>query len=191
MGLWEFDLPLKITCVIVVAMIIVLTALAPRWKWKRRWALLASVPLGVVVSLPMFAIVHEVVAWKRFGVFHHADAQALTTEGYLRYYLPPKATDITVNHRSIGHEARYSISEADWRAFVDEVWARKGRPQEDRDRADRQMLEDDSMYRERLTKMGWSLSKQTQQMAGPMFGDYSMFYYDRATGTAFQSVTYW
>lgn len=123
--LWPLVLPAQITAAILTACVAAATALAPLARLRRWRAFLASAFLALAAFIPSCCVVMRAVDARRFGAFEY-DAFARVMDPRVERYLPPAATNITLDKRPGGFRARYRIAEADLRAYVDAAWRRSG-----------------------------------------------------------------
>ncbi len=123
--LWPLVLPLKITFWSLAGLVALVTVVLPIFKWKRRNVLSVSLLVAFVAFIPSCTAVMSIVDARRFGVFHYK-AYSEVRDFRIERFLPPKASDITLDKFEMGHRAKYSISEADLRAYLDGLWREYG-----------------------------------------------------------------
>ncbi len=203
--LWPVVLPAEITFWLLAIIVVLLTALAPRWKWKRGPTLAVSMLLSMPLFIPACIVVMAVVDSQRFGIFRYGNASEIDDFRILRY-LPPAATNITLEKREGGHRARYSISEKDLQSFLDEVWRMYGKdstiPREkadedspplsrQADRSRREAIQDE--FTSRFEGLGWQVPEELKVIRAPVFnnGAGATYFYDASTGTAYHRGSYW
>lgn len=194
--LWPVVLPFQITVVLIAVVVGLAMALARRWKWNRLQALSVSALCGCLAFVPvMIGVAIVVDAW-RFGLFRHA-AFSEVRDFRIERYLPPMATEITLDKYASGHCARYSIRETELVAFVDDQWGaysqRTALPSSRRDASRLAASYDLDRLRHDFERLGWSLSDGTIVLVGPRAanGAGATYCYDRRTGLAYHRAGYW
>lgn len=123
--LWPIVLPAKITFWVLSGLVAIIVTISPVFGLKRGMAALVAGILACVVFIPSCTAVMSIVDARRFGVFHY-DTYAEVDDFRIERFLPPGARDITLDKFSMGHRARYSISESELRAYVDGLWQQYG-----------------------------------------------------------------
>ena len=126
---WAAVLPFQITCVLVVMLWAAAVAFAPKLKITRRGAALLGPMLGVAGFIPLCLGVGLLCDAVRFGEFHYATAAEVDTPR-IALWLPPAATDLTVDAFNSGFRARYAVDRAELDAWLDELWENSGRAEE-------------------------------------------------------------
>jgi hypothetical protein len=99
--------------------------MAPLLKWKRRKTFLISSMLALVAFIPFCAGIMFVADTIRFGYCEfqsYDEAQDFRAERFL----PTAAIDIKMHKLANGYRARYSISESDFHAYLNELWDKYG-----------------------------------------------------------------
>ncbi len=123
--LWTLVLPFKITFSLLAALVVIATAIAPALKWKRGKTFLISALAACLAFIPLFAGVMAFIDTQRFGVFEYATFDDVN-DFRVERYLPPAATKITLDKYPQGFRARYTITEPDLIAYLDDIWERYG-----------------------------------------------------------------
>jgi hypothetical protein len=194
--LWPVILPIQITVVLIVAVVGLVTALAPRWKWKRLRVLMVSLLCGSLAFVPTCMGIAVIVDSWRFGLFHYATFSEVR-DVRIERFLPPMATNIALDKYASGHRARYSIREPDLVAYVDEMWSKHSRmtkvaaskrdPERPLTSSERDWFQHD------FERLGWTVSESTVVLAGPHAanGAGASYYYDRRAGLAYHRAGYW
>lgn len=121
--IWSLILPFKITCVVLVVLVILANVVAPLLRWKRLPVLGLSLVAAAVAFLPSFLVIMGVVDLVRFGTFYHSTFDEVD-DPLVELFLPPDATDITIYKNSVRFRARYTISQADLTKHVNSMWAK-------------------------------------------------------------------
>jgi hypothetical protein len=123
--LWPIVLPFKITFWCLAVLVGIATATAPVLKWKRGKTFLIISLIACVAFIPSCVGIMAVIDTQRFGVFEY-DAFGDVNDFRVERYLPPAATAITIDKYPQGFRARYSVTETDLIAYLDDIWAQYG-----------------------------------------------------------------
>lgn len=191
--LWPLVLPLKITFWCFAWLVATVTLLAPLFKWKRGTAFLASFVLAAVAFIPSCTAVMSVIDQRRFGAFHYTSF-AEVNDLRVERYLPPQASDITLDKYAMGHRAKYSISEADLRAYVDGLWRRYGEysaiPRDELDDGATVKYEE---FRHWFAGLDWPPIELAIVCRSPVErdGGGATYYFDPEAGVAYHHAGYW
>jgi len=78
---------------------------------------------GFVAFVPSCTGIMHVLDGHRFGVFTYATFDEVD-DARVERYLPPTATNITIHKQAIGFRARFTITQAQLDAHLDEAWRR-------------------------------------------------------------------
>ena len=191
--LWPIVLPFLITLGFLAVLVVVLTMIAPVFRWKRGPTLAISVVLACVLFIPSCTGIMRFVDTQRFGLF---DYKAYADVGDFRVerFLPPEAHDITLHKAASGHRAKYAISETDLTEYVDGLWNRYGEQST--------ILRDEfgegkpvaaEVFEQEFGDLGWSPLEDSVTFHSPVEDDGggATYYYDRKTGTAYHEAGYW
>lgn len=191
---WPLILPLQITSVLLIALVALAVANAPRWKRTRRAMLFGSTAIAVVAFLPLSFAVSWVIDSFRFGESHYAQASRVNDKR-VQYYLPPTATQITLHTRGNGYHARYRISRAELDAFLDAAWANAdyANPDERGQLANSGREIDQRQFAHWFEAVEWPLPPRAVCLYGPVEpdGGGAIYYLDPIAGVVFQSTGYW
>ena len=122
---WPLVSPFQITISLLMALVVLLTAVAPIVKWKRGKMFVVSLAIGCVAFIPCFMGIMAIIDSQRFGTFQYNSASEVNDFRVARY-LPPKARNVTLKKLPGGHFAKYSISKADLMPFLDSLRDRYG-----------------------------------------------------------------
>jgi hypothetical protein len=112
-------LPLQLTLLLFAAITVVVVSRGKSGE-KRVQRFLVCFFAGIILFVPVLFGVGYLVDSVRYGEFHYADGSKIRDRKYIE--LPRKATDITVHKYASGHEARFTVSEADLKSWLDEYW---------------------------------------------------------------------
>ncbi len=110
--LWPIVLPLKVTFSLFVGIVVVATASATVFKWKRTKTLLISTIIAILAFVPSLAEIQSVIDARRFGVFDIPDFDGID-DFRVERYLPPAARGITIDKTRMGYRARFTITQAE------------------------------------------------------------------------------
>lgn len=126
---------------------------------------------------------------------HSFKTVAEITDPRVKPWLPPQATEISLLSERGGHYARYKISEADFKKFLDQLWeAKKDSSAHQRDRMSG---EGEPANRELMAKhfkaAGWEPLDNAITYYSPSkpSGAMTTYYYDREAGIAYHDRGYW
>ncbi|MBA4031283.1 MAG: hypothetical protein C0478_10410 [Planctomyces sp.] len=135
----------------------------------------------------------SIVDARRFGVFQYATFADINDVRVQRY-LPTTARYITLEKSAMGHRAKYSISESDLRAHLDEQWALRGQYSTiPRDKiGDGSIVSEETVAR-LFGDLGWTIPESVTEWHTPVGGNGAgaTYFYDPTTGTAFHRAGYW
>lgn len=123
--LWPLVLPFQITISLLMALVALLTALAPVVKWKRGKMFEISLAFGCLAFIPSCMGIMALIDSQRFGIFQYHSPSEVNDLRVARY-LPAKARSITLKKFPAGHYARYAISKADLLSYLDTLWDNDG-----------------------------------------------------------------
>ncbi len=135
----------------------------------------------------------EIVDAQRFGTYQYstfADVDDFRVERYL----PTNAHDITLNKYAMGHRARYSISESNLTAYLDDLWDKHG----EYSASSREKLHDGvpvsgESFAHYFDELGWPSFDNAMELHSPIQGDGggATYYFDPATDIAYHIAGYW
>lgn len=123
--LWFVVQPFKVTCLVIVGLIVSCTLCAPLLGGRRPRTLRWSVVIGILLFVPSCQGIMKVIDASRFGGFAHPDFDSVKNERVARW-LPSTATDITTYCRRAGHDARFSVSPDDLTTWFSDYRAKFG-----------------------------------------------------------------
>jgi hypothetical protein len=191
--LWPFVLPLKITFYLMTGLVALLTVCAPIMKWKRATVFAYSTSVACIAFIPSCTGIKELIDAHRFGVFHY-ESFTEVQDMRIERFLPPKSRDITLEKNAMRHRAKYSLSEPDLKAYLDEQWDKYG----EYSASSRDQLRDgESVSAEEFADifgdLGWPPPRNITQMHSPMEADGggATYYFEPGSGTVFHRAGYW
>lgn len=123
------------------------------------------------------------------------DTAAEVSDPRVKPCLPPEARNITVYRERGGHFARYTVSEAAFHRFLDDLW--KAEKEDSAHRRDAMHGEGEPANPESLAKrfepLGWEPLKNAVIYYSPSKANGAMttYYFDRETGIAYHDAGYW
>lgn len=120
---WHVNLPFAITFWTLLVLVLTATAVAPLFKWRRRWTFLAASGLAMVLFIPSCTAIMDVTNRDLFGVFSHPDAASVGRTPAV-YFLPPTARNIVIEQRQAGFSAKFQIDKPSLDAWFEGVWQR-------------------------------------------------------------------
>lgn len=191
---WSFVLPFQITCVVLLAGLLIAICVVPAS------ARIKTFGLGVLLSGFAFvpscaAIDWATIPW-RFGMFEYADF-ASADDRRMNFWMPPAATDILVNKGRNGYIATFHIDQASLESWFTSKWQESldhgvnNWPADERiERADKQKL----VGSVKKTKgLNWNPTGYGIIYNGPYADNWagSTIYYDPTTSTALQKTADW
>ena len=126
---------------------------------------------------------------------HSFKTVAEITDRRIRPCLPPQATEISLLSERGGHFARYKISEADFKKFLDQLWeVEKDSSAHQRDSmaGEGEPANRETMAR-RFKAAGWEPLDNAITYYSPSkpSGAMTTYYYDLAAGIAYHDTGYW
>ncbi|SIO26272.1 hypothetical protein SAMN05444166_3322 [Singulisphaera sp. GP187] len=193
--LWPLALPFKITIALLMALVALLTALAPIVKWKRGKMFKISLACGCLALIPSCMGIMAIIDSQRFGTFQYNSGSEVN-DFRVERYLPAKARNITLKKISAGHWAKYSISKADLLSYLDAIWDRYGEYSvTSRDQLhDGEPVSVDSIDYDRMfADLKWPALKNPIEFHSPIGkdGDGAIYYFDATTETVYHRAGYW
>jgi hypothetical protein len=126
---------------------------------------------------------------------HNFKTVAEIADPRIKPCLPPQATEISLLSERGGHFARYTVSEADFKKFLDQLWEAKN----DSSAHQREMMagEGEPANRESMARRfkaaGWEPLNNAITYYSPSKpnGAMTTYYYDRDAGIAYHDTGYW
>lgn len=191
--LWPIELPVRITFWIMIALIGVSTLIAVALKRKPVRVFLASTMLAFIAFIPSCTGIMALLDARRFGVFQYAN-YAEVQDFRIYRYLPPTAQSIALEKTAMGHRAKYLISEAEMRDFVDLIWRKWG----DGSAIERTGLREgevvkpdemDYLFRD----LGWPPLSNAIRFHSPVAGNGAgaQYFLDVSSGIVYHRAGYW
>lgn len=191
--LWPLVLPFQITISLLMALVALLTALAPIVKWKRGKMFGISLAFGCLAFIPSCMGIMAIIDSQRFGTFQFNSASGVNDFRVARY-LPAKARNISLKKFPAGHCAKYSISKADLLSYLDALWDRYGQHSAiSRDQLhDGEPVSVDSIDHV-FADLKWPALKNPIEFHSPIENDGggATYYFDATTDTVYHRAGYW
>ncbi|WP_148080025.1 hypothetical protein [Roseimaritima ulvae] len=187
--LWPIVLPSKITACVLLALVFVVTVV----KWRRVPTFIGITLLSLIAFVPSCTGIMRILDADRFGVFEYASFDNVD-DFRVERYLPPAATNITVDKYAQGFRARFTISQSQLDAYLDDVWRKYG----DRSVVSRgEMLAmetvDEQSHQLYFGDLGWPYLDDANEVHGPTAGNGAGFtiWFSPSEGVAYQRGSYW
>jgi hypothetical protein len=191
--LWPYELPAQITFWIMLAMIGVSTFLAIVLKRKPSRAFFVSTTLAIIAYIPSCSLIMSALDGRRFGVFQYASYGDVQDFRIYRY-LPHAARSITLEKTAMGHRAKYLISEAELRDYVDKLWKESGDGSAiaRSDTNDGEVVEPEEISRQ-FGDLGWPPLSNAIRFHSPVQrdGGGAEYFLETNTGTVYHRAGYW
>lgn len=192
--LYPVVLPFQITILVLAIAVVAITTLAPLLKWKRGKTFLITSLVALVAFIPSCTGIMFVVDEFRFGHFEYQTYKDIDDFRPQRY-LPTAATSITMYKIDSGFRARYSISEPDFRAYVDGLWEKYGRfsaVKREQLSGEGSSVDADELQR-RFRGLGWKPLANAIKYHSPRErdGGGATYYFDADAGMVYQRTDYW
>jgi len=192
--LWPIVLPFKITFWSLTAFVVLVTAIAPVLKWKRAKTLLVSTLLAMLAFTPSCTGVMYLVDAMRFGYFEYATFDDVNDFRAERY-LPTAASNIKMHKHANGYRAQYTISDAEFHAYLDKLWAEFGEfSAVERGEMSGEGSPASQEELERLfSEFDWKSLENAIEYYSPTEADGggATYYFDCEGGVAYQRTGYW
>lgn len=193
---WPVVLPFKFTFWMLAGLVLGATVMAPAFKGKRGRTFLLSTCCALAAFIPSCIGIELIVDQFRFGQFEYLCYDDIHDFRYQRY-LPATATNIKMHKHpgGNGYRACYSISEADFQSYLNELWDEYG----ERSAVQRGGYSDDGRqadlddFRFKFGDLGWTPWDNPVISHSPSESDGggATYYFDRDAGTAYQSTGFW
>lgn len=190
---WPLVLPVQLTFVIMLALIVISTVLAFALNWKPIRVLVGTTAFSIVAFVPSCSGIMSVLDARRFGIFHHATCGEVQ-DFRIHRYLPDSARSITLVKTSMGHRAKYFISESELRAYIERLWKKHGEqsaiPRKDLKEGEIARLDE---IQRQFGGLGWPPLPNAIRFHSPVEGDggSAEYFYDASSGTAYHCAAYW
>lgn len=191
--LWPVVLPFQITACVFVAVVVCATILAPIIKWKRLKTFLGVSIFSMLAFVPSCAGIMHVIDAQRFGVFEYATFGDVN-DFRVERYLPPVARDITLDKYAQGFRARFTITQAELDAFLDQLWDKYGeRSAVPRGGMWSMEIVDANAHELYYGDLDWSHLENATESFGPSAANGAGFsiWYSAAEQLAYQRAGYW
>lgn len=188
---WPLFLPSFITFAILVGAVLLVMWQAPRWRIAPSSVLFWGTLCGVLAFVPSCAIVMGLVDRVRFGVFDYVSFADIS-DSRVERYLPPAATQITVEKRQSGFRARFRISENDLNTYLDADWKSRGNTSPiPYDQA--RPAPDTTGSHEIFSDLNWPPMVEVVRYQGPLAPNGAGFtiWYSSPSGIAYERASYW
>ncbi|MGB7346114.1 MAG: hypothetical protein WBD20_17990 [Pirellulaceae bacterium] len=191
--LWPAVLPFQITVCVIAAIVCSVTIVAPMVRWKRLPTFFASLLLGALLFIPSCIGVMNVIDQRRFGVFQHANFPEVD-DFRVERYLPPAATNITIDKQAQGFRAKFSLTRKQLDTFMKDVWDAHGdadvSPAEET--AEPRTV-DAGFQQMKYGDLGWPHLPDAIEFGGPYASNGAGFsiYYSPSQQVAYQHAGYW
>lgn len=190
---WPLVLPFQITISLLIALVVLSTALAPLVKWKRGRMFGISLAFGCLAFIPSCMGILAVVDSQRFGTFQFDSALEVNDFRVARF-LPEKARNISLKKFPAGHYARYSISKTDLLSYLDAVWDKYGKYSTvPRDRLHQGEPAFAQMIDHEFDGLEWPALENPIQFHSPVESDGggATYYFDETSDTVYHRAGYW
>ena len=130
---------------------------------------------------------------KRFGVFAYSTF-AVVQDFRVERYLPPVATNITVDKYAQGFRAKFTITQAELDAFMDDLWDKHG-DQSTVARGERPARDsiDADFHSHVYGDLGWDHLANATEVFSPTAGNGAGFsiWFSAEKNIAYQHAGYW
>lgn len=191
--LWPIVVPFQITSCVLLALLAVATVAAPMVRCRRLHTFLCVGVLCLICFIPLCGVIMRTMDANRFGVFVYKTFNEVQ-DFRVERYLPPAATDITVDKYAQGFRARFSISQSELNAFMDRVWERHG-DQSVVARGEIMALKtiDIESHSLRYGDLGWEHLRDATELYSPTAGNGAGFsiWFCPSKSVAYQRAGYW
>ena len=191
---WPLILPFQITCGVLLAAVVALTALVPPKTWGRFKTFTLYSTIAMIAFIPSCTGIMIAVDAVRFGDFTYASYDDIPDFRSQRY-LPELAADIRMRKHSNGYLARYKISAHDFESYLDELWNKYG----EYSAVERGGFHDDQKpikpeaFNMTFGDLGWDCPPNGIVYYSPSEGDGggATYYVDTKAGVVFQRTGFW
>lgn len=191
--LWPIILPFQLTSLIMVVAIVAVTIFAAAKEWKPGLAFVLASTVAFVVFVPSCTGIKSFLDARRFGIFQYASCSDVR-DFRVERYLPPAAKTITLEKTAMGHRAKYSITEAELREYIDQLWNKFGQrsavPRGDSTEGETARPNEFERW---FKDLEWPTPKNTICFHSPTEADGggAIYFLDPDTGTVYQRAGYW
>lgn len=191
--LWPLELPVKITFWLLIAIVLLATIVSVKLKWSQRRTFVIASLAAIIGFIPSCSIVMRIVDARRFGVFEYASYSEVQ-DFRIERFLPPAAKNITLEKTSVGHRAKYSISESELKSYVDGLWVAYG----NYSAVPRSNLKDGETVKSEEIEtdfqgLNWPRMKAAVKFHSPVErdGGGATYFFDPTSGVTYHRVGYW
>lgn len=190
--LWPYVVPVKIAFWSLLALVVLVTLLAPLVRWNRSKAFAISAVTALLAFIPLTGAIVQIMDASRFGRFEYATYDEVN-DFRVERYLPPAAREIALLKYAGGYRTRYSITEEELTEYLDGLWDTYGQrsavPRDDLGEGEPVSAE----TFEHEFRGEWPNVEGTIQYHSPIEADGggATYYFDRASGIAYQRAGYW
>ncbi len=191
--LWPIVLPFQLTVLLLAVTILLGTLVAPFFRLRRATVFGTLFFIALLAFLPAIYAIGTIVDRYRFGIFTYTNYRDVR-DFRVERYLPPTATQITIEKTAMGHRARYTITEKQLRDYVNDCWNAYG----NKSAVGRAELGDcelvDYEHVSHWFKgLDWPPLTRVRQFHSTVQGDGggAQYYFDDTTGTVYQYAGYW
>jgi hypothetical protein len=191
--LWPIVLPFQITSLVLLALIVLATLAAPLLKWRRLPTFVGVLVFSLIAFIPSCVGIMNVVDSRRFGVYNYQTFNEVK-DFRVERYLPSAARDITVDKYAQGFRARFTITQAELDAYMDEVWNSYGKwSVVKRGEMSAMALIDRQSHELRFGDLGWDYLDDATEIYGPTAGNGAGFsiWYSPSKRVAYERGGYW
>ncbi|WP_145247185.1 hypothetical protein [Aeoliella mucimassa] len=183
---------MRLTFVVLVALVCLATMFAPRWNRKRKSMFSLAVAVACVAFIPSCVLIQVAIDKVRFGEFEYSSAADIH-DRRVDGWMPRQASNIRLFKHAGGFQAKYQIEQAELEAFIDREWKEWGRYSVV-SRSDIEQGRFVSTMREDFRyppETGSDTPLKTY--SSPVAADGAGFtiWYDPETATAYQEAGYW
>jgi hypothetical protein len=191
--LWPLVLPFQITSCILAVLIAAGTMITPVRKWGRPKTFGVLTITSFVLFIPSCIGVTSIVDAYRFGTFQYA-AYTELQDFRVERFVPEKARNITVSKYATGHKAKYTISEQELSAYLDQLWEAHGKqsaiPRKD---LKGQVVVAPQTIQADFSGLDWPLLENAVEYHSPVEADGggATYYFSRESSIVYHRAGYW
>lgn len=202
---------------ILSTFVVLMTAFAPVFKWKRKRVFFISLFIAILAFFPSCNLIDTTIDKQINGIFEYATIDEMKQRQHpldirsYDYFLPPQAKEITIYKSGVGHNAVYSISQDDLLNHVNSIWQSYCRYDRfaENDEECKKLLDGKNIFETspakhsetQKTPSRTSVFKKVGLPAPnmnvvivytlPFFGGFATYNFDPTTQTVYESVAYW
>ncbi len=174
-------------------MVLLATLAAHLAKWRRLPTFFGTMVISLLAFVPSCTGIMNILDAKRFGVFNYQTFKEVD-DFRVERYLPPAARDITIDKYAQGFRARFTISQSELDAYLDEVWSLYGNLSVvKRGEMSAMTLVDKQSHELYFGDLGWPHLDDATEVYGPTAGNGAGFsvWYSPSKRIAYQRGGYW